>query len=140
MTKVVDPRYAKGDEYGEVIRTIEGKGSCPFCPENFTYHKEPILREEGGWIITRNSWPYENAAHHFLVICREHKEGFNEITADDLNAIKALVNWAIEEFKLPGGGFALRFGDTTFTGATVCHLHGHLIVPEEGKHVSFPIG
>ena len=138
--KVVNPRFAKDDEYYKVLREIEEKGKCPFCPENFKYHKHPILKEEGTWFITKISWPYENADTHLIIISKEHKEQFSDITESDFNSIRILVNWAIQEFNLKGGAIAMRFGDTEHTGATVCHIHAQLIVPLEGKVVHFPIG
>jgi len=144
--KVVDSRFAKSAEYGDVIKTIETKGECPFCPDNFIYHKEPILKREGGWFLTRNSWPYANARHHFLVICETHKEKLDELTDKDWQSLAFLFKWAISEYQIEGGGLAMRFGETTYTGATVCHLHAHLIVPElntktgMAETVQFPIG
>jgi len=57
-----------------------------------------------------------------------------------------LVNWAIKKWKIRGGGVAMRFGKTDYTGASVSHLHFHIISPEldkkkkRSKIVSFPIG
>ena len=43
-----------------------------------------------------------------------------------------------------GGGFCIRFGDTLHSGATVKHLHAHLIEPDvknkKYEPVSFYIG
>jgi len=138
--KVVDPRFAKGDGYDEVIKTIEGEGKCPFCPDNFKYHKNPTLNKVGNWFITESSWPYKNSKKHFLIISKKHKEDFQELNGSDFDNMYSLVNWALKEYDLKGGGVILRFGDTAYTGATVCHLHFHLVVPELSKTVSFPIG
>lgn len=144
--KVVDPHYAKSGEYRVVLEEIQSGKKCPFCPGQLHWHKEPILKEENGWLITRNSWPYQNAAHHFLLIGREHHDRFDELSSADWETIRGLINWAITEFKLPGGGIAMRFGETTYTGATVVHFHIHMIVPEidpetgRAKPVNFPIG
>ena len=144
--KVVDPTYAKTQEYREVLETIVTEGSCPFCPDNFRHHKNPILKTCGSWFITRNSWPYKNAAEHFLIISSIHKEEITDLTADDLAVVHQLITWAKKEFSLAGGGLTLRFGETTHTGATVCHLHFHLIVPKidpntgRAQVVNFPIG
>ncbi len=145
--RFVDPRFAKGKgEYKGVIRKIAGEGHCPFCPENFKYHKHPILRRAGGWFITHSSWPYKNTRFHFLIWGTAHKEKFSELSLGDWRNITALTAWAIKKFKIRGGGLALRFGETAYTGATVCHLHAHLIVPKinaktkKAKTVVFPIG
>lgn len=143
--KVVDKRYAKSGEYKNVLETIESRGKCPFCPEHFKYHKNPVLKKTVNWMITENSWPYKGARHHFIILGKKHKEGFANISDKDFSEIGSLVRWAIKEFKIPGGGLTMRFGDTTYTGATVVHLHAHLIVPELGADgkatpVYFPIG
>ena len=146
--KVVDEHYARTDEYREQLQQIAAEGVCPFCPDNFRWHPHPILREEGDWFITPIRENYENARLHFLLIGREHKEHFTQLSVKDLAAIRELVHWAVAEYELEdkGGAFSLRFGATEYTGASVVHLHGHLIVPEidpetgRAKVVSFPIG
>lgn len=142
--KVVDKRFARKGEYEQVISAIEEEGECPFCPQNFKYHKNPVLKKRGAWFITKSSWPYKNAAYHLLIIGEKHKEKFKELSPEDWENITFLVKWAIAKFRLAGGGFAMRFGDTMHTGATVCHIHGHLVVPKVSKDKSetviFPIG
>ncbi len=144
--KVVDPRFAKSREYGNVIKDIEIGGKCPFCKPHFKWHKNPILRKTKGWHITKSSWPYKNTELHLLLIPDIHKETLGDLMLKDLLAVQTLVNWAVRHFKIPGGGLIARFGDTTYTGATVQHLHFHLVVPKKlknakvAKTVQFPIG
>lgn len=141
----VNPRFAKKREYKEVIAAIIKEGKCPFCPKNFKYHKNPVLNENSGWLITASSWPYKNSKFHLIIICKKHKENFSDLTAKDFKEVALLINWATKKFKIKGGGIALRFGDTDWTGSSVNHLHFHLIVPKlkKGKSaaaVNFPIG
>lgn len=144
--KVVDITYAKTEEYARILKQVIKEGKCPFCPENFKYHPQPILNKTENWFITQNTWPYQNARCHFLIIGKKHKENFNELSATDWKEIGELTNWAIKKYKITGGGLTMRFGDTRFSGSTVCHLHLHLISPEldkktqRGKTVYFPIG
>lgn len=146
--RVVDPHYARTDEYREQLEEIAAKGLCPFCPGNFDWHPNPILYEAGGWFITPIRLNYENARLHLLLIGLQHKEHFLDLTLEDLEDIQALVAWAAFEYDLEdkGGGFLMRFGATEYTGASVVHLHAHLIVPEidpetgRAKVVNFPIG
>jgi len=142
----VQPKFAgeRGD-YRETLNKIADTKKCPFCPDNFKYHKKPILRKVDGWMTTENSWPYENTKHHFIFIPETHKETFSDLTIKDFKALKELINWVIKKYKIKGGGVTMRFGEPTYTGATVRHLHAHLIVPElkdngEAKVVNFPIG
>ena len=145
LKKVVDPAYAKSKEYSRVINAIAKEGMCPFCQENFKYHKKPILKKHVDWFITESTWPYKNTRHHFLVMTMKHKEKFSELSVKDWESIRWLIRWIIKEYKIKGGGLAMRFGETSHTGATVCHLHMHLFVPElkkngRAKVVNFPIG
>ena len=139
--KVVDPRFAKDEGYSRVISDIKQKGKCPFCHDDFKYHKERIIHSIGSWFITKNSWPYESSLHHFIILNdKEDKETVEELVDEDMLMIFKLIKWAVKEFDIPGGGMAMRFGETDYTGATVCHIHFHLIVPKKGETVNFPIG
>jgi len=127
------------------LKTIEKTKKCPFCKENFKYHKKSILKKEKGWFITKSTWPYKNTQYHFLIIPEKHKENFSQLSFFDFKIVSKLINWAIKKYKIKGGGFLLRFGESIYTGSTVCHLHFHLIVPQinkknkTAKTVYFPI-
>ena len=144
--KVVNSKYAKSKEYGKVLKIIEKTEKCPFCKENFKYHKKPIFKKEKGWFITDNSWPYKNTQYHFLIISQKHKEKFSQLNSSDFRSVFKLTNWAIRRYKIKGGALNLRFGNPLYAGSTVYHLHFHLIVPrinkktKKAKVVYFPVG
>lgn len=142
--KLVNPQFARGEMYQKTMKEIVAAKVCPFCPKHFKWHTKPILRRYKGWLITENFRPYDNTLHHFVIIGEKHIEKFEKLTTTDWQAISHLVSWAVKKYKIPGGGFTMRFGDSNYTGATVTHLHAHLIVPEtksgKAKTVSFPIG
>lgn len=143
-TAKVDPRNARDKGYKRIITEILGQGVCPFCPETFKWHTKPILKYDGQWFITENFTPYKNSRFHFIIIGKKHKELLSDLTTRDWKRILGLIDWALKKFKIKGGGITMRFGDTLFTGATVKHIHAHLIVPivKKGKPlpVYFPIG
>jgi dihydrofolate reductase len=144
--EMVDTTYAKSGRYLEVLEEILAHGVCPFCPEHFDWHPNPILKEDNGWLITRSMQPYEHTAEHFMLIRQAHAERLEELTDEDWVTVGRLCRWAVSEFDLSGGGLTFRWGDPVYTGATVRHLHAHLIIPElnpetgHAKVVSFPIG
>lgn len=148
VRKVVDPTYAERDPaYKQVIDQIASEGICPFCKDSFKYHPRQILKTEGNWFITQSMTPYENTLYHFIILdISTHRESVNELEPSDLTAILNLINWAVNEYKLKGFGVCMRSGLTKMTGATVCHIHAHLIVPEKdpktgrAKTVNFPVG
>src|SRR3989338_3195341 len=102
--KVVDRRYAKTRAYAGVLKDIESKKVCPFCPGTFKWHTKPILLRHRGWLITESFQPYKNAKHHLLIISEKHKEQFEDITTRDWSALSFLVNWALRRYKIRGGG------------------------------------
>ncbi|MFH1714484.1 MAG: HIT domain-containing protein [Candidatus Nealsonbacteria bacterium] len=146
MKKFVNIRNAKKGEYKRVIEEILKTGKCPFCKENFKYHKKPVYKRKNGWFLTNNSWPYKNTKHHLIILGNKHKENFSELTKSDFESVVYLTNWALKKWKIKGGGLAMRFGDTNYTGASVSHIHFHIISPEinkktkRSKTVNFPIG
>ncbi|MFH1181119.1 MAG: HIT domain-containing protein [bacterium] len=146
MKKFVDTKNARKGEYKKVIEKIAKTGRCPFCPENFKYHKKPIYKTKGNWFLTNNSWPYKNTIEHLLIVGKKHYENFSELKKNDFEDVSFLTNWAIKNFKIKGGAICMRFGDTDFTGASVAHIHFHIISPKINKKtsrsltVNFPIG
>jgi ATP adenylyltransferase len=152
MKRLVDARNARTPEYKKVIERIAKDGNCPFCPDNFRYHTRRILKRQGKWLITRNFNPYPSTRYHFILIGEKHKTRAKHLTTKDFAEIGQLVQWAEQTYNIQGGAIAMRFGNTRYTGATVSHMHCHLIVPKleyrkiGGKTqrvasiVSFPIG
>lgn len=144
--KLVNIKNARKGEYKKVIKEINKTGKCPFCKENFKYHKKPIYKRRDDWFLTSNSWPYKNTSCHLIILGNKHKENFSELTKKDLESVAYLVNWAVKKWKIKGGGIATRFGDTDYTGASVSHIHFHIISPKidkktkQTKTVNFPIG
>jgi len=144
--KFVNLKNARKGEYRKVIEKIILTGKCPFCKEDFKYHTKPVFKQKNGWFLTENSWPYKDSRRHLIILGDKHKENFFELTKKDLETVAFLANWAIKEYKIKGGALAIRFGDTDFTGASVSHIHFHLISPKinkktgKAKTVNFPIG
>lgn len=139
-------QFARTQGYKKILEDIINTQKCPFCHDNFKYHKKPILKIYNGWMATENSWPYAGTKRHFIIISIKHKNKFSDISSKDFQAVQYLVNWLIKKYKIKGGGLTLRFGEQIYTGATVSHLHFHLIQPQlkpktkKAKTIWFAIG
>ncbi|MEI6850736.1 MAG: hypothetical protein WCK26_02090 [Candidatus Saccharibacteria bacterium] len=136
---------ARLPEQRRVMEDIEDNQECPFCPEYLEkYHKEEILRKGAHWILTRNQWPYKNTDTHLLAIAAYHAEKLSDLQEGSFDELQQHMVWAEDEYKIIAGGIAMRFGDTSRNGATVRHLHAHLIVPSldksDDEKVKFNIG
>lgn len=139
----VDPRNVRTPEYQKVMGEILEQKVCPLCPP-MPWHPNPTLNEDDRSLITRIAYPYKNSKYHFLIVVKRHLELLDELEDEDLKSILDLSRWASREFNIRGGGLTMRFGDTLYTGATIKHLHAHLVVPtvegEKANPVYFPIG
>lgn len=135
---------ARYDDQREVMEKILKNKECPFCEQNIQeYHKKEILRVGQNWLITYNQWPYENTKLHLLAIVKYHIENISDLHEGAFDELLQHIAWAEKEFGFNSGGLCMRFGDDSKTGATVSHLHAHIIVPEDNlpkdKKVRFKI-
>ena len=129
--KFVDMDNARLDDQREVMKDIIDADHCPFCLENLQkYHKQPILKDGKYWLLTTNQWPYAHTKVHLLLIYKTHVERLSELDPAAGVELLELAQWAEKEFSIPGGGLALRFGDTDYSAGTVAHLHAQLLQPD----------
>lgn len=131
----IDNSGRGGDvSYRKVIEKIATDKVCPFCIENLTkYHKNPILKDAKYWIVTTNMYPYKNTLHHFLLIHKKHTTSSKDISAEAWTELHGHIDWLTETYKVPGGTFFMRCGDTNHTGASVTHLHAQMVVTDTTK-------
>ncbi len=126
--------------YIETIKKIIKDGVCPFCQKYFLkYHTRPILRRGTHWLVTENANPYRGARHHYLFVCTKHVESPGRLTPRSFGELQSHIRWLQKKYKLPGGTFFMRFGDTRYTGASVAHLHAQLIVGSRKDSRTEPI-
>ncbi|MCX6728672.1 MAG: hypothetical protein NTV39_02805 [Candidatus Saccharibacteria bacterium] len=130
----VNLNNARLDEQRRVMEDIVENQECPFCQENISkYHKQKTLRKGKHWTITKNQWPYKYTDVHLLAILNYHAEKLSDLKAGAFDELQGHMVWAEKEFDIITGGIGMRFGDMTSNGATVNHLHVHLIVPSHDK-------
>lgn len=111
------------------MKRIAEDGVCPFCPEHLAkYHVPPIVNEGTYWLVTPNMYPYENTAHHFLFITKEHLTDSQKLSPEAWNELQTLSKWVIETYAISSGTLLMRSGNMNKTGATVLHLHAQFIV------------
>jgi diadenosine tetraphosphate (Ap4A) HIT family hydrolase len=130
-------KNARVPEQVASMERIERDGVCPFCPEHLKkYHEPPIVKEGMYWVVTPNMYPYDNTAHHFLFIAKEHLTDSTELTPEAWAELQELMKWLITEYRIESCTMLMRSGDMSKTGATVLHLHAQFIV---GKDKDKPI-
>ncbi|QQS19564.1 HIT domain-containing protein [Candidatus Saccharibacteria bacterium] len=134
MAGYVNLDNARHDDQRQVMQNIKEAEVCPFDEEHLAkYHKLPVLRQGKYWSITANQWPYEYTQIHLLAIARKHVESIEQLPDGAGEELFGHVSWAIKKYHVDFGGLAMRFGDVKHNGASVNHLHAHLIVPNKDK-------
>ncbi|MBI4385360.1 dihydrofolate reductase [Candidatus Parcubacteria bacterium] len=139
--------HARHADQRAVMEELARKDLCNFCPQNRSEGeiRGPIWRGRH-WVLVPNRWPYRFTTLHLLAIPERHVVFPNEFTSEEWGELRELLDWAIREHKLEAGSLGMRFGTMHLTGATVEHLHVHLIVadPDATKpgyeRVRFPMG
>lgn len=132
---------ARAEEQKALMRQIQADGVCPFCVEHFIkYHPKPVLRETPYWFFTENMVPYADTKHHFIFVYKPaHITMPSEILPEAAVDLFALLDWAISEYRIPGGAFFMRFGDTKYNGSSVQHLHAHLLMGDADNEDHQPV-
>ena len=126
--------------YRNVIKKIREDGVCPFCPENFArYHKKPVIKTGRYWVLTENMYPYRGAKHHLLLVHKKHIERTLDISPGAWKELQDLVNSAVTKRIIKGGALVMRFGEPSYTGASVTHLHANIIGAEPHNKKRAPI-
>ena len=141
----LDNTQRRDNAYNEVIHKIHKDGVCPFCPEHLAkYHKKPIIQDGVHWVLTENMYPYKGAKHHILLIHKNHIEKFEQISHEAWDELQVFVKELIQKRNIKGSAFLIRSGETSYTGASVAHLHANVISPEDPhpgrEQVTFRVG
>lgn len=140
----VNLEHTRTSEQKKVMEQIVHDGVCPFCQEHFLkYHTKPILKKGVYWMVTENAFPYNGARVHLLFVHLDHLM-HPPTSGNHLVDLFDLLAWAREKYGVLGGTLLLRFGENKYNGASVDHLHAHLIVGDadnpEHKGVRVKVG
>ncbi len=91
--------------------------------------------------MTRNDFPYEGTAAHYLIVARRHVQAFEQLP-DEAGA----ELWQIRRElagRLGAASYATveRSGDMRLNGGSVEHLHVHFVAlaPEPSRTVRFRV-
>lgn len=112
---------------------------CPFCWKNLAiYHDAPILKQGRFWVITANDHPYTGARYHYLAIYRDHVSTIGHLDPESSHELFRLFSNFCEERRIEGATIVMRFGEMVYTGATIRHLHAHIVSGASREEVPNP--
>lgn len=125
IKELVVPGNARTPEQYQKMVETAARGECVLC-----VGEHNIIREGKYWRFKETDPPYKHHMHHFLIMTREHITDINMLTPEMSQELFEIIQWAIKEYNLPGGGIVMRFGDPDYNAGTVRHLHVHIQVPD----------
>ena len=116
------------EQRAEMAR-LDAAGICLFCWDYLVSHPgQQILLSTRHWLVTPNAFPYQGTQLHLLLIPDQHVGDLlqlsDEVRADFWVALAAVA----EANELRYYGLGVRNGDCRFTGATITHVHAHVLV------------
>ena len=120
--------YRTAEQLAEMER-LEAAGVCLFCPEELGRHAGAagFLQTEH-WTVMPNDFPYPGTSLHLMLIPRQHAGDLLDLgaaaQADFFTALAA----ARAHYGFAHYGLGVRNGDCRYTGATIVHVHAHVVV------------
>jgi diadenosine tetraphosphate (Ap4A) HIT family hydrolase len=120
---------ARTPEQTAEMRSLEARGLCLFCPDGLRGHeRQQILFETRHWAVTPNEFPYQGTALHLLLVPHEHAGDLLDLPAAAQQDFWTALGLIRERYQLRYYGLGVRNGDCRFTGATIRHVHAHVLV------------
>jgi ATP adenylyltransferase len=117
--------YRTEEQLAQML-ALEAAGICIFCPEHLPNHR-PIVHKTALWTVTTNRFPYRGTQLHYLLLPDEHVDDLVDLTPESQVDFWTALRWARDHHGLTYYGLASRNGDCAFTGATIRHVHVHLV-------------
>jgi diadenosine tetraphosphate (Ap4A) HIT family hydrolase len=121
-------------EQREIMESLAVTGECFLCSDTITriaalypdFATTPI--HEGDYLfVKKNDFPYEGSVLHLLIVPKRHVTSVEDFLPEEFLELQDMIRWINITFNVQGASFFLRYGDTSFTGATLSHLHFHVV-------------
>lgn len=122
------------------MRRLEAAGVCLFCPGPLRSHaRQRVALETGHWTVTPNEFPYRGTGLHLLLVPHEHVNDLLDLGPDALADFWSALRQVRERYGLTHYGLGVRNGNCSFTGATIAHVHAHVLVGDPAAEPEVPV-
>jgi ATP adenylyltransferase len=131
--------HRTADQLVEMQR-LEAAGICLFCPGALREHsRQRVEWETRYWSVTPNEFPYKGTRIHLLVVPHKHVNDMLDLDDESLVDFWNALRLIRKELDLDHYGLGVRNGDCSFTGATIAHVHAHVLVGDETLDPEVPV-
>lgn len=138
--RFIYPPNARDQEQLDIMLNMEAAGKDPLALENVDQDAQKVLFQTEYWYVSENRYPRAGSKISFLVMAAQPVYEIEDISPEMWLDLQKIWQKLVKEYKITGGGICMRFGDPAKSGASLTRLHAHIIMPEDGEKVRFPIG
>lgn len=78
------------------------------------------------WFVKNNDFPYPGTRLHILIVPIRHVSRIEELTAEEFSELQEMIVWVNTTYDVGGASMFIRYGDMSYTGATLAHMHFHI--------------
>jgi ATP adenylyltransferase len=131
--------YRTAEQLAE-MRRLEAAGLCLFCPEGLRSRSaQQVLFRTRHWTALPNDFPYAGTSLHVLLVPGQHVGDVLDLDADVQADFWVALAQVRERYGLTHYGLGLRNGDCRYTGATIVHVHAHVMVGDPAAEPEVPV-
>jgi ATP adenylyltransferase len=122
------------------MERLEAAGICLFCPDELRVHAhQEVLWETEHWTVTPNKFPYAGTRLHLLLVPHAHAGDLLDLDAEVQQDFWTALRSIRDRYDLRHYGLGSRNGDCRFTGATITHVHAHVLVGDPTAEPEVPV-
>jgi len=134
--------HRTADQLAEMQR-LDAAGLCLFCPDGQGRQagegRQEILFETSDWTVRPNEFPYPGTSLHLLLVPRQHVGDVLDLEPGAQAGFWTALAWVRDRYDLTYYGLGMRNGDCRYTGATVRHVHAHVLVGDPATAATTPV-
>lgn len=131
---IQDLSNAREKQQQEIMEELAQTGECFLCLPVITriVTKYPNvssapLYEGNYWFIKNNDFPYKGTELHILIVPKRHVTKIEDLSIEEFLELKNMIGFVNMKYGVRGASLFVRYGDMSYTGATLSHIHFHLI-------------
>lgn len=100
-----------------------------------------IFDESDHWITIKNKhYKHTDRKHHLVVILKRFIKTPDDLTEEEILDAFKVIRELNKTLQISGGAILMRYGDTRLSGASVKHLHFHVVEPNRNTGVALWTG
>lgn len=129
-----DVSNAREDIQRRIMEELAHTGECFLCPEviqriatKYSGIATLPLHEGAHWFIKENDFPYAGTRLHMLIAPKRHAVKMEDLTAGEFLELQHMISWVNKTYDIQGAALFVRYGDMSYTGATLAHMHFHIL-------------